>query len=120
MYIRFLETEEQVIAARESFQLWSALPNVVGAIDGTHVRIKTPVENGPDYFSRYQDHDIEVQGVVDGNMTFQDVEAGSRQYGRMMHECCETATFSLGHRTDIVRSLQDHLFLLVGMTHDPF
>ncbi|KAK2550905.1 hypothetical protein P5673_028276, partial [Acropora cervicornis] len=41
LYIRFPETEEQVIAARESFQLWSALPNVVGAIDGTHGRIKT-------------------------------------------------------------------------------
>ena len=42
LYIRFPETEEQVIAARESFQLWSALPNVVGAIDGTHVKIKNP------------------------------------------------------------------------------
>ena len=42
LYIRFPETEEQVIAARESFQLWSALPNVVGAIDGTHVRIEPP------------------------------------------------------------------------------
>ena len=49
--IKFPKTEEQVIAARESFQLWSALPNVVGAIDGTHVKVKTPVENGPDYFS---------------------------------------------------------------------
>lgn len=80
MYIRFPETEEQVTVTRESFQLWSALPNVVGAIDSTHVRIKTLVENGPYYFSRYQDHDIEVQGVVDGNMTFQDLEAGSRQH----------------------------------------
>ena len=43
---------------------------MVGAIDGTHAKIKTPVENGPDYFSRYQDHDIVVQRVVDGNYDF--------------------------------------------------
>ena len=61
LYIRFPDTKVQVIAAKESFQLWSALPNVVDAIDGTHVRIKTPVENEPDYFSRYQDHDIQNQ-----------------------------------------------------------
>jgi len=63
--------------------MWSALPNVVGAIEGTHVKIKTPVENGPDYFSRYQDHDIVVQGIVDGTMTFLDVGAG---YPGRMHD----------------------------------
>ena len=83
LYFKFPETEEQIIVARESFQLWSALPSVVGAIDGTHVKIKTPVENRPDCFSRYQDHDIVVQGVVDGNMIFQDVEAG---YPRSLHD----------------------------------
>ena len=83
LYIKFPETEEHIIDARESFQMWSALPNVVGAIDGTHVKIKTPVENGPDYFSRYQDHDIVVQGIVDGTMTFLDVEAG---YPGSMHD----------------------------------
>ena len=46
------------------------------------LRLKTPVENWPNYFSRYQDHDI-VQGVVDGNMSFQDVEAG---YPGSMHD----------------------------------
>lgn len=51
LYIKFPETKQHIINARESFQMWSALPNVVGVIDGTHVKIKTPVENGPDYFS---------------------------------------------------------------------
>ena len=118
LYIKFPETEEQVIAARESFQLCSALPNVVCAIDGTHVKIKTPVENGPDYFSRYQDHDIVVQGVVDGNMIFYNKTWKLvTRVACMMHKCCEIGTFSLGQK--IVRSLQGHLFLLVGMTYDP-
>ena len=102
LYIKFPETEEQIIAARESFQLWSALPNVVGAIDGTHVKIKTPVENGPDYFSRYQDHDIVVQGVVDGNMIFQDVEAG---YPGSMHDARvlrNSNIFTLAENRDIL------------------
>ena len=47
------------------------------------LRLKTPVENWPNYFSRYQDHDIVVQEVVDGNMSFQDVEAG---YPGSMHD----------------------------------
>jgi len=63
--------------------MWSALPNVVSAIDGTHVKIKTPVENGPNYFSRYQDHDIVVQGIVDGTMMFVDAQSG---YPGSMHD----------------------------------
>jgi len=35
------------------------------------------------YFSRYQDHDIFVQGIVDGTMTFLDIEAG---YLGSMHD----------------------------------
>ena len=59
------------------------MPNVVGAIDGTNIKINTPVENGPDKFSRYQDHDVVVQGLVDGNMIFQDVKA---VYPGSMHD----------------------------------
>ena len=81
--IKFPSTEAEIVQSRETFQLWSALPNVVGAIDGTHIKIKKPVENGPDYFSRYQDHDIVVQGIVDGNNVFLDVEAG---YPGSMHD----------------------------------
>ena len=35
--VKFPKTDEQVIDARESSHLCSALPNVVGAIDGTRV-----------------------------------------------------------------------------------
>lgn len=49
---------------------------VVGAIDGTHIKIKTPNDSGPDYFSRYQQHDVVVQAVTDGEKRFLDIAAG--------------------------------------------
>ena len=43
----------------------SELPQVVGAIDGTHIPIQTPsVEGKADYFSRTQKDAIELQGLV--------------------------------------------------------
>lgn len=56
-YIKFPSSEEEVIETRETFEELTDLPNVVGAIDGTHIRIKKPSESGPDYFSRYQQFD---------------------------------------------------------------
>ena len=43
---------------------------MVGAIDGTHIKIKTPKESTPNYFSRLQQHDVVVQAVADGNKRF--------------------------------------------------
>ena len=53
----------------------SELPQVVGAIDGTHIPIQTPsVEGKADYFSRTQKDAIELQGLVGYNLLFLDVE----------------------------------------------
>ena len=81
--IKFPETLPEVIAARETFEEISNLPNVVGAIDGTHMRIQAPPVSAVDYFSRYQKHDTVVQAVVDGRNRFLDVSAG---YPGSMHD----------------------------------
>ena len=75
-YIKFPSTNREVLATRETFDDLTDLPNVVGAINGTHVKIKTPKESGPDYFSRLQQHDVVVQAVADGEKLFLDVAAG--------------------------------------------
>lgn len=75
-YIRFPVTNEEIIATRVTFEELTDLPNVIGAVDGTHIKIKTPVESGPDYFSRLQQHDVVVQAVADGEKRFLDVAAG--------------------------------------------
>jgi len=51
------------------------LPDIAGAIDGAHIPIITPREDAFDYFSRHQQHDIIVQGVVDGTGKFFDTVA---------------------------------------------
>ena len=75
-YIKFPLTNREVLATRETFDDLTDLPNVVAAIDGTHDKIKTPKESGPDYFSRLQQHDVVVEAVADGEKRFLDVAAG--------------------------------------------
>ena len=75
-YIKFPETEAQVVERRETFEEFSDLPNVAGAIDCTHVTIKAPTDSRVDYFSRFQRYDIIVQAVADGKKRFLDVAAG--------------------------------------------
>ena len=75
-YIKFPLTNREVLATRETFDDLTDLPNVVAAIDGTHDKIKTPKESGPDYFSQLQQHDVVVQAIADGGKRFLDVAAG--------------------------------------------
>ena len=65
-YIKFPETEAETRVATETFDELSEQPNVVGAIDESHVRIKAPKDSAVDYFSRYQQHDFIIQAVVNG------------------------------------------------------
>ena len=53
------------------------IPQVVGAVDGTHVRISTPkTDEKPDYFSRKQCHTITTQAVVGADLLFLYVRTG--------------------------------------------
>uniref|UniRef100_A0A6P7H3V0 Nuclease HARBI1 n=1 Tax=Diabrotica virgifera virgifera TaxID=50390 RepID=A0A6P7H3V0_DIAVI len=49
---------------------------VVGAIDGCHIPIKQPANNGHDYYNRKQFHSIILQGVCDHQMLFFDINVG--------------------------------------------
>ncbi|XP_055041197.1 uncharacterized protein [Misgurnus anguillicaudatus] len=51
-------------------------PQVVGAIDGSHIKITAPHENSADYYNRKGDYSIILQGVVDHNMKFWDINVG--------------------------------------------
>ena len=77
-YVTFPTTEAETAECIASFnQTSSELPNVAGAVDGTHIRIIAPRVNPVDFFSRCrQQHDIIVQGKVDGTGKFIDAVAG--------------------------------------------
>ncbi|KAH7934794.1 hypothetical protein HPB52_000491 [Rhipicephalus sanguineus] len=69
--IRWPDREE---AARNK-RAFRAL-DVVGAIDGCHVRITRPAECEEDYYNRKKFHSIILQGVTDADMIFMDVFVG--------------------------------------------
>ena len=67
-YIHFPETVAETTASIGTFKDLSRLPNIVGAIDGTHIPINAPRESAVDYFSRYENHDFGIQAVADGDL----------------------------------------------------
>lgn len=64
---------KQIIAEFES--LWG-FPQVVGAIDGTHIPILHPHDSPSDYFNRKSFYSIIMQAVVDSRCCFMDVNIG--------------------------------------------
>jgi len=82
-HIKFPETIAEVNSSMQTFTNLTNLPNVVGAIDGSHVRIKAPVDSAVDYFSRYQQRDFIIQAVVHGLKIFLDFACG---FPRSMHD----------------------------------
>lgn len=58
------------------FRELKGIPNVVGAIDGTHIRIKAPKHHPQDYFNRKSFYSLNLQVVVDSKKKFIDVYCG--------------------------------------------
>ena len=55
-------TEYQAIALE--FERKKGFPGVIGAIDGSHIRIKAPAHHEPDYINRKRYHSIILQAVA--------------------------------------------------------
>ena len=61
----------------------SKIPNIAGAVDGTHVPIKAPKTNHEDYFNRKHFYSYVLLGVVDSTGLFLSVSTG---YPGSLHE----------------------------------
>ena len=75
-YIKFPSNEREAIIALEKFSEGCKLPQVIGAIDATHVETVAPEDNPSDYLSRKQKYTINTQAVVGANEIFLDVATG--------------------------------------------
>ena len=76
-FIKFPETEQEVLESIRLFTNKSPFPQVVGAIDGCHIALKTvPVDERIEYFNRKQDYSVVIQGVADASFRFLDISAG--------------------------------------------
>lgn len=108
-YIKFPETEAETLAATETFEELSELPNIVGAIDGSHVRIIAPKDSAVDYFSRYQQYDFIIQAVVNGRKLFLDFACG---FPGNMHDARvlrRSAIFRKAERGEILSAPTVHI-----------
>ena len=78
-FISFPDSEEECSREILLFRRYTGcpIPQVVGAIDCTHVKIKKPNnEVGADYFNRKQTYSINTQAVVGERLKFMDVATG--------------------------------------------
>lgn len=69
-FIKFPKTEAETRQSILEFQDISRFPQVVGALDGSHIPIKAPKEDPNEYVDRKSFHSIVLQGVADANGKF--------------------------------------------------
>ncbi|XP_046575474.1 putative nuclease HARBI1 [Haliotis rubra] len=70
-FIKWPSVQEKDKIKKGVFEI-GGFPNVIGCIDGTHVRIQAPTQDEPAYVNRKGWHSINVQAVCDdkGNITY--------------------------------------------------
>jgi len=74
-YIKWPKNQRAIdVMAR--FQRSCGFPNVIGAIDGTHIKIRAPSKNAESYINRKGYHSINTQVVCDSFGLFTHVYAG--------------------------------------------
>ena len=66
----FIRFPSDLTALTLEFAKKTKIPNVVGAIDGSHIPIKKPSIDSESYFNRKHRHSILLQGVVGPNLLF--------------------------------------------------
>ncbi|XP_046576801.1 putative nuclease HARBI1 [Haliotis rubra] len=64
-YITWPTDAEHLRTIQSGFYQLGGFPNVIGCIDGTHVRIQAPTRDEPAYVNRKGYHSINVQAVCD-------------------------------------------------------
>ena len=68
-YIK-MPTQQELLNVMGGFHEISGFPNDIGAIDGTHIRIKSPPNDEHLFLNRKNYHSINVQGVCDEKLRF--------------------------------------------------
>lgn len=74
-YIRHPTAAEMRVIVQGFSDNWR-FPQIAGAIDGTHIKIRPPSENSASYYNRKGNYSIILQAVVDQRMRFWDVNVG--------------------------------------------
>ncbi|CAC5400558.1 HARBI1 [Mytilus coruscus] len=74
-FIKWPCTPDKLNATKNGFYEKTGFPNVIGCVDGTHVRIQAPEDDEPSFVNRKGFHSVNVQGICDQNCLFTNVSA---------------------------------------------
>lgn len=88
--INFPASVDELKEATNRFEEKFDIPQVIGCVDGTHIRIKKPHENSQDYYCYKQFYSLNCQAICDEKGFFIDVEVrwpGSVHDARVFHNC---------------------------------
>ena len=75
-FIKFPITRQDSLKKIDGFSQISKIPNVVAAIDGTHIPIKAPLNNHEDYSNQKHFYSYVMQAVVDSHRLYLSVSTG--------------------------------------------
>ncbi|CAH1988985.1 unnamed protein product [Acanthoscelides obtectus] len=67
--------EEWLLVSEQYQELWN-FPNCLGAMDGNHVALQTPINSGSEYYNYKSHYSIVLFGLVDANYNFIFADAG--------------------------------------------
>lgn len=111
-YIEFPETITETQAKTKS-----KLPNIVGAMDGTHIHIKAPKDSAVDYFGMYKQHDFVIQAIAHGKGLFLDFAAG---YPGSIHDTRVLRNFNIFDRAERGQILRDPFIRIDNFDIGPY
>lgn len=74
-YIKFPTDQNTLMASKLAFSSVAGFPNVIGAIDCTHIAIKSPSQHEDVFVNRKGIHTVNIQAVCDQNMNLLNIVA---------------------------------------------
>ncbi|XP_049301914.1 putative nuclease HARBI1 [Bactrocera dorsalis] len=74
-WIKFDQSEEEKIQAKQEFYAKASFPGVIMCVDGTHIKIVKPSEEGFLYYNRKGFYSINAMVVCDNRMRIKSIDA---------------------------------------------
>lgn len=104
--VKFPTTEEECKLLSSEFQQRNGFPNIIGAIDGTHIKISKPSREPDVWVDRQGNHSIGIAAVVDQHRRFTYYSIGCPG---SMHD---QRVYRLSSIEELLNPISDHYHLI--------